>query len=265
MTDIKPVESIVLTAAQTAVNYFKSASFKAWRKDDGSIVTQADVETQRVIVDALRKEYDGCVIVGEEEEHSRRAGVDLTKIPLAFALDPIDGTASYARGVPTWCVCAAAIEYGKATGGAVYAPMLDEMYFAQCDSSVPTLNGKPLAPAAEFKAVTSKTYAACDGKFLQIYESSFPGKIRSLGSGAIHLCLLAKGAVEFSQLNRFHIWDVAACDPILRRLGYEIFYESGRPFDLESMLETWDSDEPIFAGQPGGFSEIKKFFKPRKK
>ena len=58
MTDIKPVESIVLTAAQTAVNYFKSASFKAWRKDDGSIVTQADVETQRVIVDALRKEYD---------------------------------------------------------------------------------------------------------------------------------------------------------------------------------------------------------------
>ena len=70
------------------------------RKADQSWVTEADVEIERVLVERITARYPDHGILGEEQT---RQGIDREFL---WALDPIDGTALFVAGLPTWGISA---------------------------------------------------------------------------------------------------------------------------------------------------------------
>jgi fructose-1,6-bisphosphatase/inositol monophosphatase family enzyme len=88
------------------------------------LVTEADVQAERAITRALRERYPQALIVGEEacsEDPSRLEG--LGDAPLAFTIDPVDGTFNFASGVPLFGVMLAAVVEGETVAGIIHDPV----------------------------------------------------------------------------------------------------------------------------------------------
>jgi myo-inositol-1(or 4)-monophosphatase len=95
-------------------------------KDDigSNIVTDMDTASEAMIVKALKKEFPDHAIVAEESGLSGDS-------PHKWYIDPVDGTTNFAHGFPIWAVTLAYESNGVIQAGATYAPMLDQMYWAQ--------------------------------------------------------------------------------------------------------------------------------------
>ena len=96
------------------------------------LVTEADEEAERVITAAMRARWPDALIVGEEAVSSDASLLDgLAGADLAVTLDPIDGTANFAAGVPAFAVMAAVVSRGEVLAGVIYDPMGDDWLVAE--------------------------------------------------------------------------------------------------------------------------------------
>ncbi len=95
------------------------------------LVTEADEAAERVIAAGLARRFPGCLVVGEEGTAAdpsllgRLAGSDL-----AFVVDPIDGTANFAAGVPLFGCMAAAFLRGEVVAAWIHDPLGDDTAIA---------------------------------------------------------------------------------------------------------------------------------------
>ena len=95
---------------------FRSPALQAEAKADGSPVTAADREAERIVRTTLRAsaEFGAFQILGEE------AGLDGAASAYRWIVDPIDGPRAYTRGLPTFGTTGALAE--TATGRALTCP-----------------------------------------------------------------------------------------------------------------------------------------------
>ena len=83
-------------AAEIALGLFRGEELEIRRKADLTLVTRADTAIERMVRDRLAEAFPDDRIVGEEE------GGDHDPSGRVWIVDPIDGTAGFARGVPVW-------------------------------------------------------------------------------------------------------------------------------------------------------------------
>jgi len=95
------------------------------------LVTDADEAAERVIEAGLAVRFPGCVVVGEEAA-SADPGLlaRLKDADLAFVVDPVDGTANFAAGLPLFGCMAAAIVRGEVAAGWIHDPLGDDTALA---------------------------------------------------------------------------------------------------------------------------------------
>jgi fructose-1,6-bisphosphatase/inositol monophosphatase family enzyme len=90
-------------------------------------VTAADEAAERAISAALRASFPGALIVGEEATAADPALIErLADAPLAFTVDPIDGTRNFVAGLPLFGVMAAAIVHGEVVAGVIHDPVCQD-------------------------------------------------------------------------------------------------------------------------------------------
>ncbi len=90
------------------------------------LVTDADEAAERFITQGLEKLFPGCLVVGEEAASRDPALIGkLAAAPLAFVVDPVDGTANYAAGLPLFGVMAAVVVQGETAAGIILDPVSD--------------------------------------------------------------------------------------------------------------------------------------------
>lgn len=106
-------------------------------KADNSIVTVADKEINRHVIDRIREVYPDHDIDGEEE--SSLQGSDHV-----WVCDPIDGTVPFSIELPVSVFSLALVVDGEPVVGVVYHPVSDTMYTAVKGGGA-TLNGKPIS------------------------------------------------------------------------------------------------------------------------
>jgi fructose-1,6-bisphosphatase/inositol monophosphatase family enzyme len=90
-------------------------------------VTEADEAAERAISAELRASFPGALIVGEEATVADASLLDrLGDAPLAFVVDPIDGTRNFVAGLPLFGVMAAAIVRGEIVAGVIHDPVCQD-------------------------------------------------------------------------------------------------------------------------------------------
>ncbi|MFN3284159.1 MAG: inositol monophosphatase family protein [Pseudothermotoga sp.] len=231
---------LICEAAKRAGDFAKERFEKEHRIDIktrvSDVVTEVDVECQKIIVDSILKHIPEAKFVLEEGDGD-------TKIPNAeciFVVDPIDGTLNYAHSFPYFAVSIARIDYLQITEAAVYLPMTDEMFYAKKGSGA-FLNGTQIfnrnRPSLERSfLVTGWPYdeALFDWTLRTVERlTRITQEIRILGSSAAELCHLASGKFDGYWEVGLKPWDTAGGVLIATEAGITVT-GLGRDYDLES-------------------------------
>lgn len=95
------------------------------------LVTDADEGAERIIEAGLKRMFPGCAVVGEEAAAADPSVMDrLADADLAFVVDPVDGTANFAAGLPLFATMAAAVVKGEVVGAWIHDPLGDDTAIA---------------------------------------------------------------------------------------------------------------------------------------
>ena len=95
------------------------------RKSDGSEVTEADREAERVIREVLTASDPNTKILGEEQ-----GGPDTANAGDLWIVDPIDGTRSFVTGNPLFGTLIGLVRDGQPVLGVAHLPLLGETLYA---------------------------------------------------------------------------------------------------------------------------------------
>ena len=220
LTDI--ARSAALSAGKIALQGFRNHNFAIEEKADfHDIVTIYDRRTEAEIRAVIDARLPGSRVLGEEGGCSGNGAV-------TWYVDPIDGTANFARGIALWAVVVAAAVDGEVVAGVVYDPVAGHLF--EADEQGARLNGRPLLASGctapeqatiiasfplprdlvHFKEEALAAYAE-----LELGYSA----VRDLGSSAISLCHVAAGWADATFAFEANPWDVAAPAYILKRAG----------------------------------------------
>jgi fructose-1,6-bisphosphatase/inositol monophosphatase family enzyme len=139
-----------------------------------------------------------------------------------------------------WCVSVGLLDGQlRPVAGIVYAPRLDLLFFA--DVGVPaTLNGVPIDLEDPLEPLSARSNLMVPSRSHRCLDlRAFPGKTRSIGSAALHLCFpISYPAVAAGlQCPGAHIWDVAGAHAIAASLGFCFEYWDGSQIDYSVLLD----------------------------
>jgi fructose-1,6-bisphosphatase/inositol monophosphatase family enzyme len=133
-SDLSAVAQLLREAARAEIMpRFRDLAGLDVREKSGplDLVTEADEQAERVIEAGLRDRFPGCVVVGEEAAAADPSLLrTLSGADLAFVVDPLDGTANFAAGLPLFGVMAAAIVRGEVAGAAIHDPVGEDTALA---------------------------------------------------------------------------------------------------------------------------------------
>ena len=120
-----PLEAIMREAGDLARETARRP-FKRWTKgDDNSPVSEGDIAVNDLLRAQLTNLLPGAGWLSEETvELPDRA------LPLAWVVDPIDGTRAYIAGRADWTISVALVEAGRPRLAALFAPATEEMFLA---------------------------------------------------------------------------------------------------------------------------------------
>jgi myo-inositol-1(or 4)-monophosphatase len=202
-------------------------------KHRADLVTDADRASEALIVDRVRGAFPGAAILGEEGGVYAGSASGGER----FIADPLDGTTNYAHRYPLFCVSIAYERDGVLEAGAIYAPLLNELYAARRGGRA-TLNGEPIAVSG----IASVSAAlVCTGFVPSRYERNMPNfvklsavsqAVRRDGSAALDIAFVAGGRFESFWEWDLKPWDVAAGAVIVEAAGGRVTAIDGSPFDL---------------------------------
>lgn len=208
-------------AGKIIMQYF-DGEFKVDHKEGiNNLVTEVDKLAEKKIIEIIKLSYPTHSIISEE------VGELLQTSDYQWIIDPIDGTVNFAHGVPICCVSIGVLYQDELILGAVYNPMMNELFFAEKGKGA-TLNGKKIKVSDNnnFKTaflVTGFPYNWPESAqhpikvFERLVLEGLP--VRRLGSAAIDLCWVACGRFDAFWEYNLQPWDVAA--------GYLIVQEAG--------------------------------------
>lgn len=182
-------------------------------KADGSLFTEADVESQLRFAAELPKLLPGAVLGEEMSDAEQQALWDAGKAGL-WCIDPIDGTTNFANGIPIFAISIAYLVDHQPYIGVVYNPMTDEAFVAALGAGA-YLNEQalPLRASAtrlqdavagiDFKRVSKNL-----GHHLAVEPPYYSQ--RNFGSSALEWCFVAAGRLDVYIHGGQKLWDFAA-------------------------------------------------------
>ena len=204
-------------------------TFKRWSKAQGSPVTEADLAIDKRLRQRLcsaRPDY-GWLSEESEDDKTRLAHETL------FIVDPIDGTVAFLKARPHFTICAAVVHAGRPVAGAVYNPMLDEMY-AACQGGGATMNGARIHVSDRRQLEGSRMLGSRE-LFEHPAWNTPPNRpwpameIENRSSIAYRLALVAGGAFDaMMALSAKRDWDLAAADIVVTEAGGIVSTHDGK-------------------------------------
>ena len=261
---VKPIYQIlpaIQEASDVALSYFRRADLRGRRKQDGSLVTEADTAVDALLVPVLERAYPGATIISEERQSVAKKMDGLT-----ILLDPIDGTSAFASGVPGFCISVGFLLQGRPVAGVVAAPAWGTTWHCDFDTTSPAMrNDCPVDLVDNYRPFDSRSTALVDSKLHRRWSlTGFPGRCRSFGSTALHLCLVA-GSANFSvaHTGRVHPWDLAGAHAILHRVGMSMVTVDGEPIAYEAFMPDGVVPADVLAGHLEQVTAFRSYLAPR--
>lgn len=227
------IKSTIKKAGEEVLKRFeKDISFEN-KSDESDFVTEADLASEKVILDAIKKEYPDHGIVAEE------SGEDLKESEYMWIVDPLDGTNNFKRKSPMFGVMMGVARDGEMLMAAIYDPVHEKLFFAEKGRGAFLNDERCYASKQE---VWLHSYGCGSGR-LSSKKASFLKNLMKkaddelfwlnlFGSAAASAMQLADGRRDWYFSSGNYIWDYAPMSLILKEAGYRVTNSKGSNWSL---------------------------------
>lgn len=212
-------------------------------KEDNSPLTKADMISNQMICNFLRKDSPEIPIISEEnkaESYSTRKNYDWT-----WMIDPLDGTKEFVNKNGEFTVNIALLKDGVPLAGLVYVPVLKECYTAiKNHGSHKIFNGKKTKlqcntfrmKDSELRIVASRSHRNAE---TEAYLDQFDNPYLILVGSSLKIVRVAEGLADlYPRLGPTMEWDIAAAEIILTEAGGSLLDLDSKPlqYNKENLL-----------------------------
>jgi len=238
MIDRKTVADLIrdVARAQILPRFRTLESGDIREKNPGDLVTIADIETERELTRLLGSLVPDALVIGEESvaEDPARLGLLAGDAPV-WIIDPVDGTANFAKGAPGFAVIVALARNGIVEVGWIYDPLNDVMVSAQRGGGAwsddrPTKVAGDIPPQETSGAAYGRAKSGLRAAKV-LLESGHVRAVHNQGSSGLEYIALALGRTQFSLHSRSLPWDHAAGMLIVREAGGCASFLDGTDYD----------------------------------
>ena len=184
------------------------------------LVTVADEEAEAALTTAFGRMAPGCHVVGEEAATRDPTLLrQLAEAPLAFVIDPVDGTSNFAAGLPLFGVIVAVVEHGRTTAAIIHDPVGDDTAVARAgqgawmlgsDGARTRLRVAAPVPLAQMTGSVSWRYMPEPRRSRVCASLPMVATAWDYRCAAHQYRLLAAGHCHYAVYNRLLPWDHAA-------------------------------------------------------
>jgi histidinol-phosphatase len=205
----------------------RASDLRVETKPDRTPVTEADQAVERALRERLAEMRPGDAVIGEEYGASGAAG------GRRWIIDPIDGTASYLRGMPTWSTLIALADGEEIVAGVVSMPALARRWWAVRGGGA-FADGEPIRVSAVNELADAQLCWSGIGEWDAIGRGEAIIELaracwRSRGIGdAWQYMLVAEGAADIALDPTVSVWDMAAVSVVVEEAGGRFTSLAGR-------------------------------------
>lgn len=207
-------------------------------KQDGSLLTEADLATNRRIREFLQQHWPAIAFLSEEMERDEQESL-LRDTSMLWCLDPLDGTSNFAAGIPLFAVSLALFQQGQVVLALTYDPVRDEMFSAELGKGA-WLNGRRLqCQRSGFRlqnAVAIVDFKRLSSRLKQkLIENPPYGSQRNVGSCVLEWAWMVANRGNLYLHGGMKLWDLAAGTLLLAEAGGYAATLQGEPVFKRSM------------------------------
>ena len=212
----------VVERASTAIMQIYDGAFAVQRKDDNSPLTLADLESQRVIIEGLKRLTPEIPVLSEESAAAPWAERQTWRE--LWVVDPLDGTREFVKRNGEFTINIALIVQHEPVLGVVCAPAQKVTYWGiagdgaftrEHDAEPRAIHAVP--PQQPVRVLGSRSHASAQ---TAAYLARLgPHVVSGMGS-SLKFCLLAEGKADlYVRFGPTSEWDTAAGQAVLEAAG----------------------------------------------
>jgi myo-inositol-1(or 4)-monophosphatase len=225
-------------AGQLLCRLYRERHTVKTKSSEIDLVTEADIASEQLIVDAINRTFPGHRILSEEGLGDLDAFVAGSS-PV-WLVDPLDGTVNYAHGYPAWGVSLALSQADQVLAAVTYDPLRDEIFWAQqgqgawCNgerlqvSDVTELREALVATGFAYKRATLADNNLAEFGAVMPHVQG----VRRGGSAVLDLAHLADGRLDGYWEMHLNPWDWAAGWLLIDEAGGKATDMRGKPWSL---------------------------------
>lgn len=198
-------------------------------KAPGDLVTVADRESEKVMIEVLAQEYPDALLVGEEATAADPTILERIKTAEhAWTIDPIDGTRNFVNGDPDYAVMVGELRNGKAVRGWIWQPEHEVAHIAELGSGtyrngVKVERSAPTDMAALRGATSTKLAGAGD--------LGIPTPQSSSGCAGVDYAWILDDRIDWTAFRHDWPWDHVPGLLMIEEAGGKTGRPTGAPYD----------------------------------
>lgn len=256
------MENTIRKALQEAGNIlmgnFGKITEYSVKESQSSIVTKADIESEKKIIEIILEKFPNHNTLGEETGFQNRNS------EYTWVIDPLDGTSNFAAGIPWFGIIICVLKNSVPVMAGCFLPVQNELYFAEKGKGA-IRNGEKIKVSGETElknilAAYSLDYSDEPGKTEREAKviQQVVSKIRNLRStnSLIDLCYTADGKLGACMNQTTKIWDIAAPGLIIEEAGGKITDMQGNSFDFSLNADNYGRNFTIVGSNAILHSEL---------
>ena len=241
-TPRSPLITVMTAAAQKAGralmrDFGEVEQLQVSKKGPADFVSRADRKAEEIVVEELQKARPAYGFLLEEQ--GEIAGGDISN---RWIVDPLDGTTNFLHGIDHFAVSIALERDRRLEAGVVYAPVHDQMYFAERGQGA-FLNDRRVRVSSRVDVAASLFATGIPflgrpghAEFLTELEAVMAGSagVRRMGTASLDLAYVAAGRYDGFWESGLQPWDMAAGIVLVREAGGLVTDMGGRDRMLDS-------------------------------
>ncbi len=223
------ITRITKEAGKNILTHFGKISVKYTKKNEGDVVTQADLDSEKILVNAIKKEYPGQGIISEESEDYN------TDSEYVWVIDPLDGTRNFSTNTPFFGVIVGVMKNKEMIMSCIYLPYMDEIYYAEKGKGA-YLNDQKIR-CSEKEKINSSYGIVNTSKNIDLIDK-LKRKYADQGMwttiiicGALTFSYVSSGRRDWQITKNSSLWDIAPGVLLCEEAGCKVTFTDGSKFD----------------------------------
>ncbi|EFB42053.1 MULTISPECIES: inositol monophosphatase family protein [Parachlamydia] len=235
---LKTATSAATSGGKILKKYWKNVKQIEDKSTAGDLVTEADKESEKIILQMITEAYPDHAILAEESSEKHLS----SSSDFLWVIDPLDGTVNYAHQNPMVAISIALLYQNKVVVGVVFNPFYQELFQAIKGMGA-TLNGEKITVSqtrALDKSLLATGFAydrrtTTDTNYPEFcHLTNLTHGVRRFGAASLDLAFVAAGRFDGYWERGLKPWDMAAGALLVQEAGGKISAYNETPFDLQS-------------------------------